>query len=198
MKCLAALLMLTTLAIADGPPIVGHETIVIEGWPPVPKVQAKPQKRYLPTGTLDDVFLRVAPAYSDIAIEKNTWTQAWMLLDIDQRGRVTRVKFLKYPGYDLEKIAVKTALAMTFEPALDASGAPARSYLVFPIEWPTYGWLIAKTGLATGIPDTSRVPCRGSGPLNLDRRYPTYRDCTPPDFKKANTELWFDGARSQK
>src|SRR4029450_9881483 len=40
-----------------------------------------------------------APPYSDRAIARNAWTRAWMLLDVDARGRVVRLKFMKRPGY---------------------------------------------------------------------------------------------------
>jgi hypothetical protein len=166
------------------------EVIVIEGSPPPPQVKAKPTKRYLPRGEIDNIFLRPAPPYSDKAMLSDRWSLAWMLLDIDEAGKVTRVKFLRYPGQDLERIAVKTALRLRFDPALGADGKPVRSYVAWPIEWPSYWWLVKRTGLATGIPDTSHIPCRGSGPLNLGSVHPTYRDCSRPDWKLANTEPW--------
>jgi len=69
-----------------------------------------------------------------------------------------------------------------------------RSYIAWPIEWPSHGWLVTFTGLATGIPDTSHVPCRGSGPLHLESVYPVYKDCAPPVWSKANTEPWLTEA----
>ena len=164
--------------------------IIIEGAPPPPKAKAVPKKRYLPEGEINNIFLRPAPEYSDRAMTSDYWTMAWMLLDIDERGKVTRVKFLKYPGQDLEKIAVKTALKLQFDPAIGEDGKPVRSYLVFPIEWPGYWWLISRTGLATGIPDTSHIPCRGSGPLNMGSVHPIYRDCSRPTWSMANSEPW--------
>jgi len=185
------LLLVSGAAIADEPQVRGNEVIVIEDAPPIPKVRAKPKKRYLGENSdINNIFLRPAPAYSERAVMTDAWTTAWLLLDISETGTVTRVKFLKYPGYDLEKIAVKTALALQFEPAIGADGKPARSYLIWPIEWPSYGWLVAKTGLASGIPDTSHVPCRGSGPLNLTSLYPTYRDCSRPNIALIKTESW--------
>jgi len=196
MRLLAlAVVLVASPALADNPPVRGNEVIIIEDAPPLPRVKAKPKKRYLGEGgPIDDIFLRPAPEYSERAILSDAWTTAWMLLDINEAGKVTRVKFLKYPGYDLEQIAIKTALALQFEPAIGADGKPARSYLAFPIEWPSYGWLVAKTGLASGIPDTSHVPCRGSGPLHLGSIYPTYKDCAPPAFAKANTEPWLSSS----
>ena len=93
-------------------------------------------------GSLGNIFLRPAPAYSDRAIESDRWAVAWMLLDIDETGKVQRVKFLKYPGLDLETIAVKEALKLQFEPAIAMDGKPQRSWIVWPIEWPSYWWLV--------------------------------------------------------
>ena len=112
------------------------------------------------------------------------------VLDIDATGKVTRVKMLKAPGYDLEKIAVKTAMKLQFEPAIAQDGKPTRSYIVWPSEWPSYWWLVQFTGLATGIPDTSHVPCRGSGPLHVGSIHPAYKDCAPPKWERANSEPW--------
>jgi hypothetical protein len=184
MRALLLLLALCGLAVADDEPqIRGNEVIEIEGAPPTPKVKAKPKKRYLGTGTkLDNIFLRPAPEYSDSAVLSDAWELAWMLLDIDEKGAVTRVKFLKVPGHDLEKLAVKEAMKLQFEPAIGLDGKP--------IQWPSYWWLVKFTGLATGIPDTSHVPCRGSGPLHLGSVHPTYKDCGKPDWKRANTAPW--------
>jgi hypothetical protein len=168
----------------------GTEVIEIEGAPPPPAVSVQPKKRYLPSGEMDNIFLRPAPRYSDDAVLSDKWSVAWMLLDIDEKGVVTRVKFLKYPGLELEKIAVETAMKLQFEPAKDADGKAVRSFEVWPIEWPSYWWLVMRTGVATGIPDTSHVPCRGSGPLNLGSLHPTYRDCSSPDLALAKTEPW--------
>ena len=186
------LLALTGSASADDAPTATQkgEVIVIEDAPPPPKVKAKPPKRWLPQGELDNVFLRKAPKYSEDAIMSDRWSMAWLLLDIDANGAVTRVKFLKYPGQNLEKIAVETARKLKFEPALDDRGRRVRSYLVFPIEWPSYWWLVARTELATGIPDVSHIPCRGRAPLNLGSVHPAYRDCEPPDWSKVKSEPW--------
>jgi hypothetical protein len=187
----AIVIAVGAVAHAEEPRISGNEVIVIEGSPPAPKVKARPKTRLFASGDdLDNTFLRAAPPYSDRAIETDAWTVAWMLLDIDDTGKVTRTKFLKQPGYDLEAIAVRWAMKLRFDPAIGADGKPARSWLVVPLEWPSHGWLVLRTGLATGIPDTRHVPCRGSGPLHMGSVYPTYKDCTPPDWRKASTEPW--------
>lgn len=188
---IASCIVATAAHAEDAPPISGNEVIVIEDSPPPPKVKAKPKKRVRGNGDhLDNTFLRVAPPYSDRAIESDAWTVAWLFLDIDETGKVTRVKFLKYPGYDLEPIAVKTALALQFTPAIGHDNKPTRSYLVWPMEWPSHGWLLKRTGMASGIPDTTHVPCAGSAPWHMGALHKTYRDCTPPDWKKASSEPW--------
>ena len=116
-----------------------------------------------------------------------------------------RFKFLKRPGADLEKIAAAYAFATTFEPARDRGGVAIRSRLVWDLEWPSYRWMIARTGMAAGIPPSIRyVPCAGSGPLNLDmaaqdgfnRRVSSgtamYRDCSMPDLEAARAERWIE------
>jgi hypothetical protein len=133
----------------------------------------------------------VAPPYSDKAILQDAWTKAWLLLDIDEQGRVTRLKLLRRPGYDLDEIAIKQAFKTKFHPATDAGGRPIRTLLLHPIEWPSYWWLITHTGVATYLPWPGNLPCKGSGePLNLDRAHPVYRDCSVPDMAAADREPW--------
>jgi hypothetical protein len=177
---LAALLMFAATAHADAPVTVRGETIVIEG--KVPEVVApKPKKNYQ----------RIAPRYSDAAIERDVWAKAWLVLAIDERGNVTHVKLLKRPGHDLDQIAIDQAFKMKFAPAEDALGKPMPSQLIWAIEWPSYGWMIAMEGLATRIPaGTGSVPCAGSGPLPMDSVHPVYRDCSVPDLTKAAAVPW--------
>ena len=183
---LAALLASST-ALANPLPApqlkVRGETIVIEGHAP-PKVQPKPVKNYF----------RIAPAYSDAAIESDIWSKAYLLLDINDRGTVTRVKLLKHPGHDLDLIAIDTAFHLKFSPAQDDSGRPIPSSVVWPIEWPSYWWMIDLFGLATRIPDEIvHVPCRGSGPMHLGSIHPTYRDCETFPLSAFETEPWIQG-----
>ena len=140
-----------------------------------------------------------APPYSDRAIQSDAWTRAWMLLDVDETGAVTRFKFLKRPGYDLEKIATREAFKLRFEPGRDGKGRAVKTWVVWSMEWPAYWWLIRVHGVATrtlplvGFPPhpmAASVPCRGSGPLNLDSVHPTYRDCSVPDLSKFEGEPW--------
>lgn len=163
---------------------------------------------------------RVTPPYSDEAVARDAWARAWLLLDIDERGKVVRVKLLRRPGFGLDEIAVKTAMKLRFDPALDEHGKPMRTQLLWSMEWPSHGWLIEHNGTAsrmpveayvinplmrgfggqgqpaappTGASPLSSVPCAGSGPLNLDLRHPVYRDCSKPDLARASILPWLDG-----
>jgi hypothetical protein len=115
------------------------------------------------------------PPYSDEAILSDVWTRAWLLLDLDARGRVTRVTFLKRAGHDLDEIAVREAKKYRFTPARDDAGKAIPSQVIIPMEWPSY-WR-ERTLVSTGKP-----PCAGSGPLNLGSVHPTYRDCSVPEL----------------
>ncbi len=140
-----------------------------------------------------------APPYSERAILSDAWTTAWLLLDIDERGKLLRFKFLKRPGYDLEQIALGEIRKLRFEPARDGSGRPMRSWLVWSIEWPSAWWLSMFVGTRSAMPkivgfpprrQDDHVPCAGSGPMHLGSLHPTYKDCSRPDLSKAAAEPW--------
>ena len=179
---LAAAVMISSSVHADAPRQVRGETIEIHDHPP-PKVQAKPVKNYF----------RIAPHYSDYAIEHDTWAKAYLLLDINAQGHVERVKLLKHPGADLDQIAIDTAFHLSFTPAQDDRGNPIGSQVVWPIEWPSYWWLVAREGVTTGIPDyMAHVPCEGSGPWHIRSIHPTYRDCKTFKLSALQTEAWIE------
>ncbi|MBX3154752.1 MAG: carboxypeptidase regulatory-like domain-containing protein [Deltaproteobacteria bacterium] len=90
--------------------------------------------------------------YSDQAMKRDAWARAWLLLDIDETGHVTRLKMLKRPGFDLDQIAIDEAFKLVFEPARDAAGKPMRTYLLWDMEWPSAGWLAGNVGTAAGRP----------------------------------------------
>ena len=122
-----------------------------------------------------------------------------MLLEIDERGNVARMKFLNKPGYDLEPIAIREAFKLHFDPALDGGKRPMRSTLIWEIEWPSAYWLTTFVGTRSAMPkiigfpprrQDAYVPCRGSGPMNLGSVRPTYKDCTKPDLEKIDTAPW--------
>jgi hypothetical protein len=116
-----------------------------------PLVYAKPRKD---DPRADPLFV---PSYSDQAFLKDAWTKAWLLLDIDERGNVARAKFLKRPGYDLDDIAIKHVFGLRFEPARNARGVPARSYVAWPIEWPSISWLMVRDLLVDGARPADRA-----------------------------------------
>jgi hypothetical protein len=156
-----------------------------------PPVAPKP-KNYVPSK---------APPYSDKAVLSDAWTKAHMLLDVDEHGNVLRYKFLKRPGYDLEKIAVREIAKQKFEPAKDRNGKPMRAWVVWSIEWPSAWWLAKFVGTRSGMPPIvgfpphrmdDYVPCKGSGPMLLGSLHPTYKDCSRPDLRNAAAEKWVD------
>ncbi|MDQ3334186.1 MAG: carboxypeptidase regulatory-like domain-containing protein [Myxococcota bacterium] len=203
--------------------VEGGEVIKIEDKRrPEPKVRPKPKQ---------DVAKSLP--YSEEAVERDAWARAWLLLDVDERGTVTRLKLLKRPGFDLDKICIDEAFKLKFTPALDDAGRPMKTYMLWTFEWPSWGWLIqgngtamrrpvdrddmearqtnslvtgtqggAKIGGTWATPTTAesagtafetslgRVPCAGSGPLNLDLRNRAYRDCSQPDTSVAEALPW--------
>ena len=185
----AVLAALAGAAAADPPRNAPGETIEIHDYRP-PAVLPKAK----------NFVASKAPPYSDAAILSDAWTKAWMLLDVDEHGDVTRVKFLKRPGYDLENIATKEAFRLKFEPARDEKGNRVKTLVVWPIEWPSAGWLITFTGTRSRMPETvgfpprsqaAFVPCAGSGPWRMGSIYPAvYKDCSRPDLKRASKEAW--------
>lgn len=177
------------VANADAPAVVRGEVIIIKDRPK-PAVNPKP-KNWSPERT---------PPYSERAVLSDVWTKAHLLLDINDQGRVTRYKWLKRPGFDLEPIAVEQIEALRFDPAQDAAGRLVSSYNTWEIEWPSGGWLDRFVGSRlrmpplTGVPARrldSGVPCAGGGqPMNLDSLYPVLRDCSQPDLSVAASEAW--------
>lgn len=149
-----------------------------------PPVMPKPEHR-----------LQLIPQYSDQIIDSDTWVKAWLLLDIDETGGVARAKFLNRPGHDLDQIAIDHALAMKFSPAQDSLGHPMRTLIIFPLEWPSYWWMVQlQGGLTVRMPEPERiahVPCRGDGPLHLGSVHPVYRDCSRPDLSRLEQEGWY-------
>jgi len=146
------------------------------------------------------------PPYSDQAALGDHWAKAWLLLDVDDRGVVTRAKFLKRPGFDLDEIAVKHVFGMRFDPARDHNGVPTPSFIVWPLEWPSLNWLQSRGALANRLPTfldlvhavpggfavDSYPPCLDDGPLRLSDIHPVARDCAIPDLSRGDaSELWY-------
>jgi hypothetical protein len=70
-----------------------------------------------------------------------------------------------------------------------------RTLIIFPLEWPSYWWMITlQGGLVSRMPEPERiahVPCRGSGPLHVGSVHPVYRDCSRPDLSHLEQESWY-------
>lgn len=183
---------------SDTPLTVPGEVIKIEGRL-LPKIKPRP-KNHSP---------KRAPPYSDRALLSDAWTKAWLLLDVGADGQVTRFKFLKRPGYDLETIAASEVFRLKFEPARDHGDKPVRTLILWSIEWPSAGWLEKLVGTRSqmpplvGIPPHVRlmsdyVPCRGSGPWKMDSVHPTYKDCSKPDWSNETNEPWIEPPDASK
>lgn len=130
---------------------------------------------------------RAIPPYSERAKDKDAWTRAWLMLDIDEHGAVTRVKLMQRPGLDLDEIAIREAFALRFEPARDLADRPVSTLALWTFEWPAYWWLIERGNRSTHrLPEgIEQMPCRGDGGV---RRY--HRDCTPVDLERGMAERW--------
>ncbi len=125
--------------------------------------------------------------YSDVAQDKNRWTRAWLLLDVDATGKVRRVKLLHKPGLDLDAIAVREAFAIPFEPARDRANHAVPALVVWTWEWPAFYWMISNQTHPGRIPPSvANVECLNSGPVRA------MRDCTKPPLAKAATLPWID------
>jgi hypothetical protein len=140
--------------------------------------------------------------YSDEAVLRDAWAKAWILLDVGATGQVSRIKLLKAPGYGLDKIAIEEAFKLRFEPARDRNGRAIATLVVWSLEWPSHGWLLAKARSAArlpreednqlGVPALQKAPCAGSGPLELHDVHAVYRDCSRPDLSKVNSLPWVE------
>jgi hypothetical protein len=191
MRHLLLVALLSSVAYAEvplvhpaAPPryVPGEVIIIRDVQKPPPKVVPHPKKNYH----------RMAPPYSDAAIERDVWAKAWVLLDIDAHGVVQRVKLLKKPGYDLDQIAIDHAMKMRFDPAENDKGEAIPTQLVWSMEWPSYWWLVDMDEPPNRVPDyAGYVPCRGSGPLHMDSIHATYRDCSMPDYSLIASEPWY-------
>ena len=118
---------------------------------------------------------------------------AWLLLDVDAGGRVTAAKFYRRPGYGLDEIALAAAWKLSFAPALDAQGKPARAWVMYKMEWPPLSLhtLFLDTETSLNPRKIRRLPCADSGqPLNLNTVYWFYRNCAKPDEAVGAREAW--------
>jgi hypothetical protein len=163
-------------ATLDSTMALGGEIIEVHGRKPLQ--EAKPKSDPL-----------AIPRYSDQAVLEDRWAKAWLLLDVDARGIVTRLKFLKRPGYGLDDIAVKHGFGVTFDPQRDPNGVPSRSYVLWPLEWPSMGWLQSRELLPNRMPEFPPTYAEGSvafdGVPLVDQNNPTGHNRVP-----ATGRLW--------
>jgi hypothetical protein len=133
------------------------------------------------------------PAYSDAATDRNEWLRAWLLLDVDETGAVTRVKLLDRPGYDLDDIAVRAAFALELEPARDRTNRPVRTEMLWVIDWPAFWWIVDQGDSVTApIPETaSNLPCHDPhAPRKVDR------SCAPATIANTLSAPWITRAQA--
>jgi hypothetical protein len=124
--------------------------------------------------------------YSDRAIERDAWTRAWLLLYVDERGRVVRLKLLKDPGFDLGDIALRAAAKLRFDPARDKAGKPTPALVVWGYEWPSFRWMRDNRFRFAELPEEVwTIPCLGA-----DRLSDRYRDCAQPDMVQLVLRPW--------
>lgn len=146
-----------------------------------PKVMPKPT-----SGT------NVIPPYSDEAREKDVWARAWLMLEIDDKGNVARMKMLHSPGYGLDEIAIRAAGDLSFEPARSISGKPVAALVLWAYEWPAYYWLIERKLSPERLTDVVETVACANEPSNRSR----LRDCTKADMSKAGELPWIPAVRS--
>ena len=162
-------------------PVDSESTIVIHDARPI----AKPPERS------DDPGWDHQAPYSDEAFLSDRWAKAWLLLDVDAKGHVSRLKLLNDPGNNLGPIAIEEGFKMTFTPARDSDDRAMPTLIVVPVEWPSYSWEVARWGAASHFfHRTQYMECRGHGPITMDSLDMQYRDCTPPDLANAPRKKW--------
>jgi hypothetical protein len=133
------------------------------------------------------IGLDVVPEYSELAMDKDVWTRAWLLLDVTETGKVRRVKLINAPGFDLDKIAIREAFKIPFEPARDRVNNAVSALVLWTWEWPAHYWMIQNRKYPNRVPPVATtVNCKGSGPSKA------MRDCTKPAVAKAVTLPWID------
>jgi len=165
MKALGLLLLVPVVAWAEEEPRVqpGEVITIYETAPKKPAKQIRPK--------------RIPPPYSDQAILEDRQRRAWAVLDVDEEGRVTSIRFIRKAGYGLDELAAKEAKNYRFTPAEDATGRKVPSRILWLFEWPSY--FRSRTMSVVSFSD----PCKrmkSGGPLNLDSIHPVEVDCYVP------------------
>lgn len=125
--------------------------------------------------------------YSQVAQDRNKWTRAWLLLDVDKTGKVSRLKLLNKPGLDLDAIAIREAFAIPFAPARDRADHAVPALVVWTWEWPAYYWYVSNQKYPHRLPpNAATLACINSGPVKA------IRDCSKPALAKGVTLPWID------
>jgi len=99
------------------------------------------------------------------------------------------------------RLGLGILIALAFGGAAADTGVPTGLLEGRIVEGETLAPIVGATIVITGrlngsnghgtflLPDGEhKPPCKGQGPLNLDMDVALYRDCTPPDLSKVNTE----------
>lgn len=130
--------------------------------------------------------------YSDEARAADVWLKAWLILDVDERGAVQRVKLIQRPGYGLDEVAIQAAFAERFAPAQDQRGRAVSTMMLWSYEWPAYWWMSEHARKLDELPaEVAEVGCRTQpGSTHL-------RDCAPPDLGRGYFLPWQDPPTSR-
>lgn len=130
----------------------------------------------------------IIPEYSEAASSVDTWTRAWLLLDVGEDGKVQHLKLINRPGLDLDRIAIRDGFKLKFQPARDRSNRPTRALMLWTFEWPSWRWMSAHDLPFETLPEAAtHVPCKIEGSTRSH-----YRDCSKPDMVNAATLPWLD------
>ncbi len=128
------------------------------------------------------------PEYTQAARDANVWARAWLVLDVDGKGRVTRLKLLDAPGYGLDDIAIREAFKLRFEPARTRAGATARAMVLWTYEWPAYWWMFDNKLPLQVVPEKALgVPCQGT-----PARAAVLRNCAQATVARVQQVEWRD------
>jgi hypothetical protein len=127
------------------------------------------------------------PDYTAALRDKNAWLRAWVLLDVNDKGAVSRVKLLDPPGHGLDGIVVRDAFKLKFEPARNRIDKPISSLVVWRFEWPPPIWNHGRKHIPR---DAGELPCRRKASDTWFQLNTPYRDCSPPNMTAAITAQW--------
>jgi hypothetical protein len=128
------------------------------------------------------------PDYTDAIRDENAWVRAWVLVEVNESGGVSRVKLLNPPGFGLDAIAIRDAFKLKFEAARNRVDKPVPSLVVWKFEWPP-------SGSRPPSNKWSRLPCRQNADDKWYAMNTPYRDCSQPNMAAWVTTPWIDRPR---